>query len=64
MGKKKKSRSVEELLLNMKGIIDSLQGDAESTDNGNRSAGRRVRKGMQEVKALAQDIRVTVLEKR
>jgi len=31
---------------------------------GNRAAGTRVRKGMQELKALAQDIRVDVQEKK
>lgn len=33
-------------------------------DRNNRSAGVRVRKGMQEVKALAQEIRTHILDKR
>ena len=33
-------------------------------EKGNKAAGTRVRKGMQELKALAQDIRVDIQEKK
>ena len=33
-------------------------------DKGNKAAGTRIRKGMQDLKAMAQDIRVDVQEKK
>jgi hypothetical protein len=45
----------------VKGLIESLELDFEKFyDKGNQAAGTRVRKGMQELKNLAQDIRVEV----
>ncbi len=45
----------------VKNLVDSLEGDFEKFyDKGNQAAGTRVRKGMQELKNLAQDIRVDV----
>lgn len=45
----------------VRGLIESLEGDFEKFyDKGNQAAGTRVRKGMQELKNLAQDIRVEV----
>ena len=42
-------------------LIESLEADFEKFyDKGNQAAGTRVRKGMQELKNLAQDIRVEV----
>jgi len=42
-------------------LVASLEGDFEAFyDNGNKAAGTRVRKGMQELKGLAQEIRVDV----
>ncbi len=42
-------------------LIMSLEGDFNKFyDKGNQAAGTRVRKGMQEMKNLAQDIRVEV----
>ena len=42
-------------------LIMSLEGDFEKFyEKGNNAAGTRVRKGMQELKNLAQDIRVEV----
>ena len=37
-------------------------GDLEKFQSGNKSAGTRIRKTMQEVKTLAQDVRVGVQE--
>ncbi len=45
----------------VRGLIESLEADFEKFyDKGNQAAGTRVRKGMQELKNLAQDIRVEV----
>lgn len=42
-------------------LVMSLEGDFEKFyDKGNQAAGTRVRKGMQDLKNLAQDIRVEV----
>lgn len=42
-------------------LVQSLEADFEKFyDKGNQAAGTRVRKGMQELKNLAQDIRVEV----
>ncbi len=42
-------------------LVKSLEADFEKFyDKGNSAAGTRVRKGMQELKNLAQDIRVDV----
>ncbi|MFY0627267.1 MAG: histone H1 [Reichenbachiella sp.] len=45
----------------VKALIDSLEGDFEKFyDKKNQAAGTRVRKGMQELKNLSQEIRVEV----
>ena len=45
----------------LKELVDSLEGDfAKFYDKGNNAAGTRVRKGMQELKNMAQDIRKEV----
>lgn len=45
----------------LKSMMDSLEGDFEKFyDKGNNAAGTRVRKGMQELKNLAQEIRLEV----
>lgn len=41
--------------------VTSLQSDAEKSAAGNKSAGVRLRKGMQEVKRIAQEVREGVL---
>lgn len=42
-------------------LVMSLEGDFEKFyDKGNQAAGTRVRKGMQELKNLAQEVRVEV----
>ena len=46
-------------------LVESLEADFEKFyDKGNQAAGTRVRKGMQELKNLAQDIRVEVQSKK
>ncbi len=45
--------------------VSSLEGDFQKFyDKGNKAAGTRVRKGMQELKQLAQDIRTDVQDKK
>lgn len=45
----------------VKGLVESLESDFEKFyDKGNQAAGTRVRKGMQELKNLSQQIRVEV----
>jgi hypothetical protein len=45
----------------LRDLVMSLEGDFQKFyDKGNQAAGTRVRKGMQELKNLAQDIRVEV----
>jgi hypothetical protein len=47
----------------LKDLVMSLEADFEKFyDKGNQAAGTRVRKGMQDLKNLAQDIRLKVQE--
>jgi len=49
----------------VKNLILSLEGDFEKFyEKGNQAAGTRVRKGMQDLKTLAQDIRAEVQDKK
>lgn len=49
----------------LKDLVASIENDAEKFfTNGNSAAGTRVRKGLQEIKTLAQDIRNEVTEKK
>ncbi len=46
-------------------LIMSLEGDFEKFyDKGNQAAGTRVRKGMQDLKNLAQEIRIEIQDKK
>jgi len=54
---------VQELINQINEVLVEAQADAEKFDSkGNKAAGTRVRKAMQAVKALAQDVRVGVSE--
>lgn len=44
--------------------VTGLGGDVSKTDEGNKTAGIRVRAGMQEIKALADQVRKDVLDLR
>ena len=45
----------------LKGFVDGMEDDfSKFYDKGNKAAGTRVRKAMQELKSMAQDIRVEV----
>jgi hypothetical protein len=49
----------------IKVLIDSLEGDMEKFyDKGNKTAGTRARKTLQDIKKLAQDIRVDIQNKK
>lgn len=49
----------------LKNFIEEQERDfAQFYDKGNKAAGTRVRKAMQELKQMAQDIRVEVQEKK
>ncbi|MBL1218885.1 MAG: histone H1 [Planctomycetes bacterium] len=45
-------------------LVQEVSGDVSKAEGGNKAAGTRVRKLMQEIKAAAQDVRVAVLENR
>ena len=51
-------------LRNIQEQVDQALLDAVKFDNGNNSAGTRVRKAMQTVKALAQEVRVDVQDQK
>ena len=48
----------------LQGIINDCQSDVTKFIEGNNSAGTRVRKAMQAVKKMAQDIRVEVQDQK
>ena len=48
----------------LQNIINDSQGDVTKFVEGNNSAGTRVRKAMQTVKSLAQDVRVEVQDQK
>jgi hypothetical protein len=45
-------------------IVEEAAEDVKKAEGGNKAAGTRVRKAMQDVKKAAQDVRVAVLETR
>tara|TARA_R100000995_G_C3357968_1_gene66016 strand:+ start:226 stop:426 length:201 start_codon:yes stop_codon:yes gene_type:complete len=58
------SNKVEELYDNMQDLINDSQSDVTKFVDGNKSAGTRVRKAMQTVKALAQEVRVEIQDQK
>ncbi len=48
----------------LKKLIEEVAEDVKKAEGGNKAAGTRVRKAMQEIKKAAQDVRVAVLETR
>tara|TARA_R100001443_G_scaffold49625_1_gene61928 strand:+ start:307 stop:501 length:195 start_codon:yes stop_codon:yes gene_type:complete len=55
---------LDSLFDNLQNIINDCQGDVSKFVDGNNSAGTRVRKAMQAVKSLAQDVRVEVQDQK
>ena len=49
---------------NLQNIINDSQSDVTKFVEGNKSAGTRVRKAMQTIKALAQEVRVEVQDQK
>ena len=49
---------------NLQNVINDSQGDVTKFIGGNNSAGTRVRKAMQTVKSLAQEVRVEVQDQK
>lgn len=45
-------------------LVDSAMEDIQKAEGGNKAAGTRVRKAMQDVKSAAQEVRKRILEKR
>ena len=56
--------NLDNLYDKLQNIINDSQSDVTKFINGNNSAGTRVRKAMQTVKSLAQDIRVEVQDQK
>ena len=54
--------NLEELLDEMQNEMHSAHENKEKFTSGNKSAGTRVRKSMQSIKSMAQDVRVQVQE--
>ncbi len=48
----------------LKELVEACADDIAKADGGNRSAGTRVRKAMQDIKAQAQELRKAILDKR
>lgn len=48
----------------LKNLVNSIEEDVRKAAGGNKAAGTRVRKQMQDIKNKAQDVRVKVLEQR
>lgn len=48
----------------LKSLVDAMEDDVRKAAGGNKAAGTRVRKMMQDVKNKAQELRVKVLENR
>lgn len=46
----------------LKRLVEEVAEDMRKAIGGNKAAGTRVRKAMQDIKAAAQDIRVKILE--
>ena len=55
---------VEVLYDKMQDLINDSQGDVTKFVNGNKSAGSRVRKTMQTIKSLAQEVRMEVQDQK
>ena len=58
------SNKLEDLYDNIQNLINDCQSDVTKFVEGNNSAGTRVRKAMQAVKSLAQEVRVEVQDQK
>lgn len=55
---------MNETYLQIRQLIESIEEDVQKASEGNKAAGTRVRKSMQEVRDLAQTLRKQILEAR
>jgi len=55
---------LDSLYDNLQNIINDSQGDVTKFVEGNNSAGTRVRKAMQTIKSLAQEVRIEVQDQK
>jgi hypothetical protein len=55
---------LDDLYDSLQNVINDSQSDVTKFVGGNKSAGTRVRKAMQTIKSLAQDVRVEVQEQK
>tara|TARA_Y100001938_G_scaffold73780_1_gene102175 strand:+ start:301 stop:495 length:195 start_codon:yes stop_codon:yes gene_type:complete len=55
---------LDNLFDNLQDVINDCQTDVSKFIDGNNSAGTRVRKAMQKVKALAQEVRLEVQDQK
>ena len=55
---------INSLFDNLQDAINDCQGDVTKFVDGNNSAGTRIRKAMQAVKSLAQEVRVEVQDQK
>ena len=62
--KKARRTAMSENFDKLNSIIESTREDVEKAEAGNKAATSRVRKAMQDIKAVAQDIRKEMLELR
>ena len=56
--------NLEKMLAEMHRVLISTAVDYDKFSSGNKSAGTRLRKAMQEIKGLAQDVRLEVQEQK
>lgn len=56
--------SISDRIATLKQVIADIEADAAKVDSGNKSAGTRVRKSLQEVVNQSKEIRKAVLEAR
>jgi len=49
---------------NLKRLVAEVEEDIRKAEGGNKAAGTRVRKKMQDIKSAAQDVRTRILEER
>lgn len=55
---------IQEAYDKLRQLIDAAGEDIQKAEGGNKAAGTRVRKAMQDIKNAAQEVRVKVLENR
>ena len=56
--------SISDRIATLKQVIADIEADAAKVDSGNKSAGTRVRKSLQEVVTQSKEIRKAVLDAR